>query len=128
MSWVIGRSRPRGFTRYSLHDAREPESSLRVLLAEDNLVNQRLACRLLEKRGHSVAVAANGLEALEALEKESFDLVFMDVQMPVVDGFEATAAVRKREVTGKLHLPVLALTAHAMKGDGEHVLHRRRHG
>src|SRR5260370_24989568 len=122
MSWVIGRSRPRGFTRYSLHDAREPESSLRVLLAEDNLVNQRLACRLLEKRGHSVAVAANGLEAVEALGKESFDLVFMDVQMPVMDGFEATATIRKRERPGGLHLPVVALTAHAMKDDREKCL------
>ncbi len=109
-------------TRYSLHDAREPSSSLRVLLAEDNLVNQRLACRLLEKRGHSVAVAANGLEALQTVEKESFDLVFMDVQMPVMDGFEATAAIRKREEPGGMRLPIVALTAHAMKGDREKCL------
>ena len=123
---VLGAREQKGaiplITRYSLHDAREPSSSLRVLLAEDNPVNQRLASRLLEKRGHSVVVAANGLEALEALEKESFDLVFMDVQMPVMDGFEATAAIRKREGTGKLHLPVVALTAHAMKGDREKCL------
>src|SRR5260370_10897170 len=116
---VLGGGEQKGaiplITRYSLHDAREPSSSLRVLLAEDNPVNQRLASRLLEKRGHSVVVAANGLEALEALEKESFDLVFMDVQMPVMAGFDATAAIRNRERTGKLHLPVVALTAHAMK-------------
>jgi len=108
--------------RYSLQDAREPSSSLRILLAEDNLVNQRLATRLLEKRGHSVAVAANGLEALQALEKESFDLVFMDLQMPEMDGFEATAAIRKKEQSTGAHLPVVALTAHAMKGDREKCL------
>jgi two-component system sensor histidine kinase/response regulator len=109
-------------TRYSLHDAREPAASLHILLAEDNAVNQLLASRLLEKRGHSVVVAGNGREALEALEKEPFDLVFMDVQMPVMDGFEATAAIRKKEGAGGVHLPVVALTAHAMKGDREKCL------
>ena len=109
-------------TRYSLHDAREPSASLRILLAEDNAVNQRLASRLLEKRGHSVVVAGDGREALEALEKESFDLVFMDVQMPVMDGLEATAAIRKKEGASGIHLPVVALTAHAMKGDREKCL------
>lgn len=109
-------------TRYSLHDAREPSSSLRVLLVEDNPVNQRLASRLLEERGHSVVVAANGLEALEALEKENFDLVFMDVQMPVMDGFETTAAIRKKERARGVRLPIVALTAHAMKGDREKCL------
>ena len=109
-------------TRYALHDAREPGTSLRILLAEDNPVNQRLASRLLEKRGHSVVVAGNGREALEALEKEYFDLVFMDVQMPVMDGFEATAAIRKKEGDSGIHLPVVALTAHAMKGDREKCL------
>ncbi len=123
---VLGAQKQKGaiplITRYSLHDAREPSSSLRVLLAEDNPVNQRLASRLLEKRGHSVVVAGNGLEALEALEKERFDLVFMDLQMPVMDGFEATTAIRKREGAGAIHLPVVALTAHAMKGDREKCL------
>jgi signal transduction histidine kinase/CheY-like chemotaxis protein len=109
-------------TRYALHDAREPGTSLRILLAEDNPVNQRLASRLLEKRGHSVVVAGNGRGALEALEKEYFDLVFMDVQMPVMDGFEATAAIRKKEGDSGIHLPVVALTAHAMKGDREKCL------
>jgi signal transduction histidine kinase/CheY-like chemotaxis protein len=123
---VLGAREQKGaiplITRYSLQDAREPSSSLRILLAEDNPVNQRLACRLLEKRGHSVVVAANGLEALEALEKERFNLVFMDLQMPVMDGFEATAAIRKKEVATGTHLAVIALTAHAMKGDREKCL------
>ncbi len=104
-------------TRYSLHDARDPAEVLRILLAEDNVVNQRLATRLLEKRGHRVTVAANGHEALDALAKDSFDLVLMDVQMPEMDGMEATAKIRDMEkVTGK-HQPVVALTAHAMKAD-----------
>jgi signal transduction histidine kinase/CheY-like chemotaxis protein len=109
-------------TRFSLHDAREPSASLRVLLAEDNPVNQRLAVRLLEKRGHYVVVAANGREALEALQKESFDLVFMDVQMPEMDGLEATAAIREKEKGTGVHRPIIALTAHAMKGDRERCL------
>ena len=106
-------------TRYSLHDGREPGAALRVLLAEDNAVNQRLAVRLLEKRGHRVSVAGNGAEALAAMEKQEFDLVFMDVQMPEMDGLEATAVIRgKEKITGK-HQPIIALTAHAMKGDRE---------
>lgn len=109
-------------TRYSLHDAREPSASLRVLLTEDNFVNQRLATRLLEKRGHYVAVAGNGREALAALEKESFDLVLMDLQMPEMDGFEATTAIRKSEKNSGSHLSIVALTAHAMKGDREKCL------
>ena len=106
-------------TRYSLHDGRDPSASLRVLLAEDNPVNQRLAVRLLEKRGHHVVVAGNGAEALAAMDKQDFDLVFMDVQMPEMDGLEATAVIRgKEKITGK-HQPIIALTAHAMKGDRE---------
>jgi two-component system sensor histidine kinase/response regulator len=84
-------------TRFSLHDGRDPAASLRVLLAEDNAVNQRLAVRLLEKRGHHVVVAGHGAEALAAMEKQEFDLVFMDVQMPEMDGLEATASARKKE-------------------------------
>ena len=109
-------------TRYSLHDAREPNSSLRVLLAEDNLVNQRLAVRLLEKRGHRVVVAANGSEALAAIKSQEFDLVFMDLQMPEMDGYEATSAIRKMEAGADKHLTIVALTAHAMKGDREKCL------
>src|SRR6202043_27452 len=106
-------------TRSFLHDEREPSGFLRVLLAEDNAVNQRLAARLLEKRGHRVVVAANGREALAALGKNAFDLVFMDVQMPEMDGLEATAAIREKEELGGNRQAVIALTAHAMKGDQE---------
>lgn len=109
-------------TRFSLGDEREQGASLRVLLAEDNLVNQRLAVRLLEKRGHRVVVAGTGVEALQALEKEKFDLVFMDVQMPEMDGLEATAAIRTKEKLTGAHQQVVALTAHAMKGDREKCL------
>ena len=109
-------------TRDSLGDERDRSAPLRVLIAEDNAVNQRLVCRLLEKRGHQVVVAANGREALEAMEKQSFDIVLMDLQMPELDGFEATAALRAREAGHGTHLPVIALTAHAMKGDRERCL------
>jgi PAS domain S-box-containing protein len=106
-------------TRFSLQDGRDPAASLHLLLAEDNAVNQRLAVRLLEKRGHHVVVAGNGAEALAAMDKQDFDLVFMDVQMPEMDGLEATAVIRgKEKITGK-HQPIIALTAHAMKGDRE---------
>lgn len=94
----------------------------RVLLAEDNAVNQMLAVRLLETEGHSVSVAGNGLQALAALEQGSFDLVLMDVQMPEMDGLEATAAIRKQEQVSGRHIPIIALTAHAMKGDRERCL------
>jgi PAS domain S-box-containing protein len=109
-------------TRFSLHDERDPSAYLRVLLAEDNNVNQRLAVRLLEKRGHRVVVAGNGREALDALGKGKFDLVLMDVQMPEMDGLEATASIREREKSSGLHQPIIALTAHAMKGDREKCL------
>jgi two-component system sensor histidine kinase/response regulator len=109
-------------TRYSLQDAQDPSASLRVLLAEDNPVNQMLAARLLEKRGHQVVVVANGRQALAALEKEKFDLVLMDMQMPEMDGFEATLAIREKEKGGEMRQPVVALTAHAMKGDRERCL------
>jgi len=109
-------------TRYSVQGAGEADASLCVLLAEDNAVNQKLAARLLEKRGHRVKVANNGREALEALRKEKFDLVLMDVQMPEMDGFEATAAIREREKGSLERQPVIALTAHAMKGDREKCL------
>jgi two-component system sensor histidine kinase/response regulator len=94
-----------------------PAAGQRLLLAEDNRVNQALASRLLEKHGYTVVIAENGREALLALDRESFDLVLMDVQMPEMDGFEATAAIRERErITGS-RLPIIAMTAHAMKGD-----------
>ena len=96
--------------------------SLRVLLVEDNLINQKVATLFLERLGHQVRVAGNGKEALAALETESFDLAFMDVQMPEMDGFEATAAIRAREKVDGGHLPIVAMTAHAMKGDRERCL------
>jgi CheY-like chemotaxis protein len=109
-------------TRFSLHDEPDPSACLRVLLAEDNAVNQRLGVRLLERRGHSVTVAANGRAALKALEEEEFDLVLMDVQMPEMDGLEATAAIRNKEKLSGNHQAVIALTAHSMKGDQERCL------
>jgi CheY-like chemotaxis protein/HPt (histidine-containing phosphotransfer) domain-containing protein len=96
--------------------------SLRILLAEDNPVNQQLALQLLEKRGHSVIVAENGRQAIEAIEKHAFDLVLMDVQMPEMGGLEATEAVREKEKTSGAHLPIVAMTAHAMEGDREKCL------
>jgi CheY-like chemotaxis protein len=106
-------------TRHALREHRPP---LSVLVAEDNVVNQRVAVRILEKRGHSVVVATNGSNALAALGKQNFDVVLMDVQMPEVDGFQATAAIREREkITGK-HLRIIAMTAHAMEGDREKCL------
>ncbi len=123
---VLGAKEQKGaiplVTRYSLQDARDPLSTLLVLLVEDNAVNRLLATRLLEKRGHRVVVAENGREALDALENESYDLVFMDVQMPEMDGIEATLAIREREKTNGKHQPIIALTAHAMKGDQERCL------
>jgi CheY-like chemotaxis protein len=95
---------------------------LRVLVAEDNAVNQRLIVRMLEKRGHRVAVTGNGREALDAVSKDTFDVVFMDVQMPEIDGFEATARIREKEKGTRRHQFVIALTAHAMKGDRERCL------
>jgi CheY-like chemotaxis protein len=102
--------------------AAQPRRHLRVLLAEDNPVNQTLATILLEKEGHQVVLAATGKEALAALERQPFDLVLMDVSMPEMDGLEATQAIRQQEQGSGRHLPIIALTAHAMKGDRERCL------
>ena len=96
--------------------------SLRILLAEDNPVNQMLAARLLEKHGHRVALARNGREALEQIAAQAFDVVLMDVQMPELDGFEATVAIREQEKTTGGHLPIVAMTAHAMQSDHQRCL------
>jgi signal transduction histidine kinase/DNA-binding response OmpR family regulator len=96
--------------------------SLHILLAEDNIVNQRLAARVLEKRGHSVIVVGNGKEALDALERDKYDLVLMDMQMPEMDGFQTTRTLRDREKSTGLHQPVVAMTALAMSGDRERCL------
>ncbi|HBY62831.1 MAG TPA: hybrid sensor histidine kinase/response regulator [Solibacterales bacterium] len=97
----------------------EPLRRLSVLLAEDNRVNQALADKLLKRRGHTVRTVNNGREALEALSSESYDVVLMDVQMPEMDGFEATHAIREREKGTGGHVPIVALTAHVMRGDDE---------
>ena len=99
-----------------------PDRRLHVLLAEDNAVNQRLAASLLERRGHRVTIAANGREAIAALQRAHVDVVLMDVQMPEMGGFEATAAIRRRERDTGAHLPIVAMTAHAMTGDRERCL------
>ena len=99
-----------------------PAGPLRILLAEDNKINQLVARRLLEKHGHTVTVAANGYEAINLLNREDFDLVLMDVQMPEMDGFEATAAIRLKENGTGRRIPIIAMTAHAMKGDQQRCL------
>jgi PAS domain S-box-containing protein len=103
-------------TRHTLNEARR---SLRVLLAEDNAVNRKLVTALLEKRGHTVVTVGNGREAVAVAEKRGCDLILMDVQMPDMDGLEATAAIRVAEKLTGIHVPIIALTAHAMKGDRE---------
>jgi two-component system sensor histidine kinase/response regulator len=104
------------------HSLREHKRSLRILLAEDNLINQTVAQRVLEKWGHSVCTVQNGKEALDALETQVFDMVLMDVEMPEMDGLQATAALRARELDTRQHVPIVAMTAHAMKGDKERCL------
>jgi signal transduction histidine kinase/CheY-like chemotaxis protein len=101
------------------HTLKEQRHRHRLLLAEDNAVNQKLAMRLLEKRGFDVTVVGDGRAALDALEKSSFDAILMDVQMPEMGGFEATAAIRNREKSTGAHIPIIAMTAHALKGDQE---------
>jgi CheY-like chemotaxis protein len=123
---VLGVREPTGAvqpkTAMFLQAGRDSAVCLRVLLAEDNPVNQLLVQRLLEKRGHSVVVASTGLEALDILQRENVDVVLMDIQMPEMDGLEATKAIRSRESDGRPRMPVIALTAHAMKGDREKCL------
>jgi CheY-like chemotaxis protein len=109
----------------TVHSLRETRGRLNILLAEDNVINQRVAVRLLEKRGHTVVVAETGKRALEMLElvdQQPFDLVLMDVQMPEMDGLQVTAAIRQRELTSGKHIPIIAMTAHAMVGDRERCL------
>ena len=97
-------------------------TGMRILVAEDNVVNQRVSARILEKRGHMVMLTRTGRECLEALERESFDLILMDVQMPEMDGLEATAVIREMEKRTGAHIPIVAMTAHAMKGDEQRFL------
>ncbi len=102
-----------------VNETARPSKSLRILVAEDSAVNRKLMTMMLEKRGHRPQLAANGLEALAALNEEKFDLVLMDVQMPEMNGFEATGIIRQKELITGDHIPIIALTAHAMMGDKE---------
>jgi CheY-like chemotaxis protein len=93
-----------------------------VLVAEDNIVNQKIIVALLVRRGQNTVVVSNGREAIDAWRREGFDAIFMDVQMPEIDGFEATAAIRAAERGTDAHIPIVAMTAHAMSGDRERCL------
>ena len=96
-----------------------PQRSLQILVAEDNPVNQKLAVAMLKKIGHQVTLASNGTDAIAKWEQSRFDLIFMDVQMPEMDGFEATRQIRSRENGKKSHIPIVAMTANALHGDRE---------
>jgi signal transduction histidine kinase/DNA-binding response OmpR family regulator len=109
-------------TRHTLREQTRQNKMLKILLAEDNPVNQKLATRMLEKRNHTVVVVANGKDALAALEQAGYDLVLMDMQMPEMDGFEATTLLRQKEQGTGNHQPVVAMTALAMNGDRERCL------
>jgi signal transduction histidine kinase/CheY-like chemotaxis protein len=107
---------PELITRHSLQVR---SSELRILVAEDNLINQKVVRRMLEKERHSVTMAGTGREALAILETNAFDVILMDIQMPEMDGLEATAAIRAKERGSGFHIPIIALTAYAMSGDRE---------
>jgi two-component system sensor histidine kinase/response regulator len=115
-------SRPKRAPLVTRHSLREERRQFRILLAEDNPVNQVVAVRLLEKNGHTVTVAENGRIALDIWQRQPFDLILMDVQMPEMDGLQATQAIRDHERRNRGHIPVVAMTAHAMKGDQERCL------
>jgi two-component system, sensor histidine kinase and response regulator len=104
------------------HALREHRTRLRVLLAEDNRVNQTLAVRILEKRGHTVEAVENGRQAIEALGRQPFDLILMDLQMPELGGIEATMLIREHEKSTGVHIPIIAVTANALAGDRERCL------
>lgn len=106
-------------TKYSI---REAKKRLHVLVVEDNIINQKLAAHFLQKYGYSVSLASNGQEAINANKKDKFDLILMDIQMPKLDGLEATKIIRESEEKSKTHIPIIALTAHALKGDKDRCL------
>ncbi|MGB9894005.1 MAG: response regulator, partial [Candidatus Saccharicenans sp.] len=118
-SAVVDRKLEEPITDRSLPEFRR---KYHILLAEDNPINQKVAVHLLQKKGHQVTVVETGQQVLEKLGQEIFDLVLMDVQMPVMDGFEATRIIRQQEKSSGDHLPIVAMTAHAMKGDREKCL------
>ena len=102
--------------------ASPPIVGLQILLVEDTEINRQLAIHLLKNHGHTVTVAENGRQAIEALEHRQFDVVLMDVQMPEMDGFDATASIREKERTTGAHIPIIAMTAHSMNGYRERCL------
>jgi CheY-like chemotaxis protein len=104
------------------HSLREEHNRQRILLAEDNEINQKLAVRLLEKRGFAVTVVGDGRAAIAEHEKNPFDAILMDIQMPEMDGFEATVVIRRKEKSTGAHVPIIAMTAHALKSDEERCL------
>lgn len=119
---ALARSVDKDYPVITRHTVSEVRSKLDILLAEDNLINQQVAVNLLTKRGHHVTVAENGEKALEAFEKGRFDIILMDIQMPQMDGLEATKRIREKEKNRRQRIPILAMTAHAMKGDREKYL------
>jgi two-component system sensor histidine kinase/response regulator len=118
----VERRTPRAVEARRKTDHPAPDRPLRILLAEDNVVNQTVAVALLSRLGHVVTVAPHGQAAVDAYQRGSFDLILMDVQMPVLDGFDATRAIRRLEQTTRTHIPIVAMTARAMKGDRERCL------
>jgi CheY-like chemotaxis protein len=123
MQMALGASPPTPAQALPIRDTmREHRQRLHVLLAEDNVVNQKLVLRLLEKWGHTVTVVSTGKDVLAVLAQQAFDLVLMDVQMPEMDGLEATAAIRVQERMTGTHMPIIAMTANAMQGDAEQCL------
>ena len=118
----LGRRHKREKSSVSNRRIGKAKKRLKLLLVENNLVNQKLTTSLLEKRGHETIITATGREAIEAWEEEGFDLILMDVEMPEMDGLEATQAIREKERISGGHVPIIGLTAHAMKGDRERCL------
>jgi two-component system, sensor histidine kinase and response regulator len=116
---VLSPSRDTAASLVTRHSLREEARRGRILLAEDNAVNRTLALRLLTKRGFVVSVVETGRAAVDAVEREEFDLILMDVQMPEMDGFEATGQIRESEKGTGRRVPIIAMTAHALKGDEE---------
>jgi CheY-like chemotaxis protein len=113
-----GESAPAGAANASIGQATAVQASLRVLVAEDNPMNQRVAAHMLKRLGHRAKIAANGREALEAVAGETFDAILMDCHMPEMDGYEATREIRRAEAASGRHTPIIALTASVMQEDG----------